>query len=176
MSVMDKFEKMTSETAWGEWGWGVSLKPGSAVYRKAVGDTVIWVGLPHDLGPERWICEVEVGIELEGQWDGDTPYEAMLGGVCDSVASRSVREEWDEPAEQGLKRCVEDVVNAMAYYGFGVIVHGYERLDDLFPNTSEGRPTTGDELRLLDDLMGAAKEYLRFRRDCYGMREEDFDY
>ena len=143
---MKGFETMTAETAWDEWGWGVSLKPGSTVYRKAIGDTVIWVGLPHDLGRERWICEVEVGFELEGQWDGDTPYEAMLSGVCDSVAQRSVKEEWDEPKERGLKRCAEDVVNAMAYYGFGVINHGYGKLDELFPNTSEGQPTTEGEL------------------------------
>ena len=178
MSVMDKFEKMTSEMSMSKWGWGVSLRPGTDVYRLAASDsTIIWVGLPDDIGQDRWICEVEVAdeqyVQLEGQWDGKDPYDAMLNGVLESVVKRAVREHWDKPEEQGLKYCCEDVVYAMGYYGFQVIRFGWERVGELFPHSPEGTPQTDEDSELLDDLIGHAIRFMALYGKRYGVDFED---
>ena len=172
MNELDMFESMSAEWAWNEFGWGVSIRPGSTVYRHEIGDTVIWVGLLDEL-PTRFVCEVEVGCELEGQWDGNTAYDALLNGVLNSVVQRSVTEMWDEPAAEGLRYCCEDVVNAMSYYGYETIRYGWERLDELFPNKSEGLPETDDDYKLLDDMMGHAIEYMKEYGDKYDVEFVD---
>jgi hypothetical protein len=172
MSVLDNFETITSDESWSRYGWGVDLKDGSTVYRHEVGDTVVWVG-ELDEDARRFVCEVEVGIELEGQWDGDTPYEALLNGLIDSVIGIAVNEMWHEPMAQGLKYCCEDVVLAAATYGAQVVFYGYERLPQLFPHTTDGVLTTEDELGLYRDLIDAAIGYVRENADRLGIEFED---
>jgi hypothetical protein len=157
--MCEGFEKMTVEFAQSFWAWGHDLVPGSTAYRRLVGDTEMWVGKTD----EAWVCEIHAESELVGEEVGDTPYDAMLNGVIDSVVDRAVREEWDEPRKQGLKASLGDVVEAMAYYGYEVIRYGWERLDELFPNTAEGCPRTREELRLLDDLRGRATTWVALR-------------
>lgn len=160
------FEPMTSETSWDKYGWGWALKESSTVYLRKVGDTRIWIG-ELDEDKRRFVCEVEHGCDLEGQWDGDNYYEALLNGLIDTVIRIAVKEMWDEPKQQGLKYCCEDVINAAATYGAQVLYYGFERLPELFPHSPEGVLTTPDELELYDALIGEAIEYVKF--DCERM-------
>ena len=170
MNVLDNAEKMTSEQALSRWGWGIDLSPASTVYRYVVGNTIIWVGLSNG-GP--WTCNVEYVAEIVGDWDGKSPYDAMLNGVLESVVKRAVKEYWDEPKHDGLKYCCEDVVNAMAYYGFQVIRYGWEKVGELFPHSPEGTPQTDEDYELLDDLMGHAIRFMALYGKRYGVDFED---
>ena len=166
--ILDMFETMTAEQAWSKYHWGVSIKEGSTVYRHKVGDTVVWVGELDDECP--FICEVEVGPELEGQWGGDTPYNALLFGLVDAVIRIAVDEMWVEPSKQGLKFCCEDVVLATATYAAQTLIYGHERLPELFPHSPEGVLTTFEEIELYHNLVGAAFSYIEFDIDVLGGR------
>lgn len=167
--MLDMFETMTAERAWDEHHWGSLVKRDSVVYRSQVGETTIWVGELDEDG-ERYVCEVEAGPDLDGQWDGSTPYEALLNGLIDSVIGVAVEEMWDEPQRLGLKYCCEDVILATATYGAQTLVYGRERLPELFPHSPEGVLTSPDEIELYHDLVDAAVEYIRFDIERLGGR------
>lgn len=179
MSVLDNFETLTAERSWSYYGWGVDLKEGSTVYRREIGDTVIWVG-ELDEDARRFVCEVETfydstGVDMVGQWDGDTPYEALLNGLVDTVIVDADKEMWREPKERGLKYCCEDVVLAAATYGAQTLFYGYEQLTKLFPHTPDGVLTTDDELELYRDLIPAAIRYIKLDNERFHRLEVEFE-
>ena len=166
------FTVMYANESWGEYGWGVDLEDYAIVFHRTIGNTRIWVGKTCD--PTRnWLCEVEVGPKSVGHWCDVTPYDALLGGLVDAVSSMAVKEMWDEPRQNGLNYCCEDVVNAMAVHGTQAMYYGYETLPKLFPHPQEGTRASTRMTDMYRDMIGKAVEYCRANADELGIEFED---
>ena len=98
MLDLSSFEAMTIDHALCHYGWGVELEPNSTVYRREIGDVVVWIGkidedAPWNMSRMGWECDIEIGagcIYEEGVGEyahgfGSTPSGALLNALHEEV-------------------------------------------------------------------------------------------